>query len=335
MEDGNPNFDKFVSLKTIGKKPKLLGSPKISSSSSSLLQRRRRKRVLTNLSVSTTKDNSSDEEITPCYDLNQHYDIVKTLGLGTYALVQLGEDKDTGALVAIKRSRGDNSCNLLKNEYQILKKVSSSKIIKALSYHENYSKKESYLIMEYFEGKSLDKFIEEKGVLSEKEARFIFDQILSAVDIMHTLGIAHRDIKPENILINEDLEIKLIDFNISKLFKSKSAQDYNPRFRSIFYTQISSPLYAAPEIKNSVGYTESVDIWGLGIVLFTLLCGTLQAQELDSNTEEKVHNLHSIINLKIEESKCNDFLLSLLSESPEDRPTISECLSSSWAREDS
>mmetsp|Transcript_39475 Transcript_39475/g.39025 ORF Transcript_39475/g.39025 Transcript_39475/m.39025 type:complete len:203 (-) Transcript_39475:57-665(-) len=202
--------------------------------------------------------------------------------------------------------------------------MSSNKVIKAISYHENESKNESYLIMEYFEGKSLNEFIDQKGVLNEKENRFIFSQILSAVHTLHELGIAHRDIKPENILINEDLKVKLIDFNISKLFKPKSAQDFNPKFKSTFYTQISSPLYAAPELQNSVGYTESVDIWGLGIVLFTLLCGTLQTQELSNDVEEKLHNLHSIINLKIEESKCNEFLLSLLSEFPEDRPTISE-----------
>jgi serine/threonine protein kinase len=87
---------------------------------------------------------------------------------------------------------------------------------------------------------------------------------------LHKLGIAHRDIKPQNILINGKFEVKLIDFNISK--KGKDSEN-SSKFTKRFMTQVSSPLFAAPEIYSPDCYSESVDIWGLGIVFITMIFG--------------------------------------------------------------
>eukprot|EP00345_Euplotes_harpa_P008497 CAMPEP_0168340302 /NCGR_PEP_ID=MMETSP0213-20121227/13987_1 /TAXON_ID=151035 /ORGANISM="Euplotes harpa, Strain FSP1.4" /LENGTH=114 /DNA_ID=CAMNT_0008346521 /DNA_START=451 /DNA_END=792 /DNA_ORIENTATION=+ len=114
--------------------------------------------------------------------------------------------------------------------------------------------------MEYFEGSNLDEYVSENGAMSEADARLIIKQLLNSLLYLHELGIAHRDIKPENILINQQKEIKVIDFNISKS-KKADIEDGERKFTSIFYTQISSPLYCAPELKNNIGYTESIDIW--------------------------------------------------------------------------
>jgi serine/threonine protein kinase len=110
---------------------------------------------------------------------------------------------------------------MLQKEYNLLKRLADDNIIKVYDFTEDASKNEAYLIMEYFAGINLDEYIEENGVLTEKESAIVLYQILSSVQYLHELGIAHRDIKPENILINEDKEIKLIDFNISKARNSE------------------------------------------------------------------------------------------------------------------
>ncbi|CAI2358910.1 unnamed protein product [Moneuplotes crassus] len=333
MESRENLSEKSVSSKTISHNIDLLSMSKKSVSSTSLRKRVARRRQFSSLSVSTNKEDSSDEGSSPSYDLKKNYNIIKSLGCGTYALVQLAEEKGTGRQVAIKISRGINSRDLLKSEYDILSKVSHERIIKPLSFQENSAKKESYLIMEYFEGQNLNEFIEENGVLGQTDARLIFNQLLSAVEALHSARIAHRDIKPENILVNKDLQIKLVDFNISKVYKPLK-EDEKTKFSSIFYTHISTPLYAAPELRTSIGYTESIDIWGLGIVLLSMLCGTLQDEKLPSGTAERMLSLQGVISLKIEESKCSEFLLSLLSEDPEERPIASECRLSSWMSEE-
>jgi serine/threonine protein kinase len=138
------------------------------------------------------------------------------------------------------------------------------------------------MIMEYFEGQTLEDFIQKNGPLETNHAIEVFTQIAKSIEGLHELGIAHRDIKPENILINENMEIKLIDFNISKACASHEPFNTESlkRFRSVYHSQVSSPLYCAPELKNSLSYTESIDIWGLGVLLFTMLLGNFKSFEL-------------------------------------------------------
>lgn len=138
--------------------------------------------------------------------------------------------------------------------------------------------------MEYFEGKPLDSFVEEHGPLSEKQALKCIKSLADCVDRLHSLGIAHRDIKPQNLLINHEFEIKLVDFNISKKGKDSETQG---KFSKRFMTQVSSPLFAAPEILSPDFYTESVDIWGIGIILVTMLFGMQIFEHTDNLNNEK------------------------------------------------
>jgi serine/threonine protein kinase len=150
--------------------------------------------------------------------------------------------------------------------------------------------------MEYFEGKPLDSFVEEHGPLSEKQALKCIKSLADCVDRLHSLGIAHRDIKPQNLLINHEFEIKLVDFNISKKGKDSETQG---KFSKRFMTQVSSPLFAAPEILSPDFYTESVDIWGIGIILVTMLFGMriFEAATKLSNKEK-----HSQFIMSLEEN---------------------------------
>jgi serine/threonine-protein kinase GIN4 len=138
--------------------------------------------------------------------------------------------------------------------------------------------------MEYFKGDQLCSFIQNNGPLSESRALKCIKSLVECVDKLHLLGIAHRDIKPQNVLINHEFELKLIDFNISKKGKNNTL---SCKFSKRFMTQVSSPLFAAPEILSPDFYTESVDIWGIGIILVTMLFGMQIFEHTDNLNNEK------------------------------------------------
>jgi serine/threonine protein kinase len=124
-----------------------------------------------------------------------------------------------------------------------------------------------YIVMEYLSGGPLLSYFKEKKYkLKEERVRDIAHQIATSLFYLKSFGIAHRDMKPDNIMMadnNEDSEIKLIDFGLSKIIGPKE------RSKDPFGTI----PYAAPEIILRKPYSHSVDIWSLGVTVFFLLTG--------------------------------------------------------------
>ena len=123
--------------------------------------------------------------------------------------------------------------------------------------------------MEYVKGQELFQYILTKKKLSEDEACFYFQQIISGIEYLHKLKIAHRDIKSENILIEQNTNtIKIIDFGFSNTYGDKD--------KEILVTACGSPFYAPPEMLRGESYKGgAVDIWIVGFVLFYMICGYL------------------------------------------------------------
>ncbi|GAA54702.1 maternal embryonic leucine zipper kinase [Clonorchis sinensis] len=123
-----------------------------------------------------------------------------------------------------------------------------------------------YLVVEYLPGGELFDYIIQKGHLSEVEARVIFRQIVSAIGYMHSKGFAHRDLKPENILLDNDQNIRIIDFGLC----AKNT------LNTMLNTFCGSFAYAAPEVLANRDYCgNAADLWSLGVILYALLCGCL------------------------------------------------------------
>jgi len=217
-------------------------------------------------------------------NLSERFEILETLGVGTYSYVKHAFDTEKNIHVAIKTCIRSTAREMLRSEYNILKDLDHPNIIKVHEIIENEVKNETYMIMEYFEGKTISKYAQENKDLSMEDSKLIVRQVLESLCELHFANYAHRDIKPDNVLINGDKLIKVIDFNISKATLRRKSESDAPakKFKSIFLTQISSPLYCAPELKLGSGYTESVDIWGAGIIMFTLLIGDMKSLNLKS-----------------------------------------------------
>jgi hypothetical protein len=124
-----------------------------------------------------------------------------------------------------------------------------------------------FLVMEFVEGQSLQKILDERGALPVDEALVLADQLLAALELTFANQIVHRDIKPDNILVDGQGVAKLADLGLAKQVGS-----------DLQLTQtgmvMGSPYYIAPEqASDTKNAGPLVDIYSSGCVLFHLLAG--------------------------------------------------------------
>uniref|UniRef100_A0A0N5C9Q1 Protein kinase domain-containing protein n=1 Tax=Strongyloides papillosus TaxID=174720 RepID=A0A0N5C9Q1_STREA len=210
-------------------------------------------------------------------DIKHRFEITKKLGSGTYGKVSLAYDHKTEREVAvklIKKSAIENKADLIRirREIRIMSALQHPNIIQIYEVFENKDK--IILVMEYACGGELYDYVSKHGSLQEHEARRIFRQITSAVLYCHKHKVAHRDLKLENILLDTDNNAKIADFGLSNYFDDKR----------LLTTFCGSPLYASPEIINGTPYKgPEVDCWSLGILLYTLVYGSMPFDGRDFN----------------------------------------------------
>ncbi|XP_068607246.1 maternal embryonic leucine zipper kinase [Brachionichthys hirsutus] len=202
-------------------------------------------------------------------ELYKYYEVYETIGSGGFAKVKLGRHILTGENVAIKimnkKDLGDDLPRV-KVEIEAMKNLSHQHVCRL--YHVIETATQIFMVLEYCVGGELFDYIITKDRLSEEETRVFFRQIVSAMAYVHSQGYAHRDLKPENLLIDEDHNMKLIDFGLCA--KPKGGLTYE------LMTCCGSPAYAAPELIQGKAYIGSeADVWSMGVLLFALLCGYL------------------------------------------------------------
>ncbi|KAL7867659.1 hypothetical protein SRHO_G00090430 [Serrasalmus rhombeus] len=203
------------------------------------------------------------------HNLKHRYELLETLGRGTYGKVKKAIERHSGREVAIKSIRkekikDEQDMVHIRREIEIMSSLRHPHIISIYEVFENKDK--IVIVMEYASKGELYDYISERRRLTERETRHFFRQIVSAVHYCHKNGVVHRDLKLENVLLDENCNIKIADFGLSNLYhKDKLLQTF-----------CGSPLYASPEIVNGRPYRgPEVDSWALGVLLYTLVYGTM------------------------------------------------------------
>jgi len=179
------------------------------------------------------------------------------------------------------------------------------------------------IIMEFIKGGELFDKIIELEYYSEKDAAALVKQICQAVSFCHSKNIVHRDIKPENLMFADEHSsiLKLIDFGVSAILRNDGDK---------LYDKVGTKTYMAPEIVKNVGYDKQCDVYGIGVIMYILLCGYPPFDEDEG-----------IVELDFPSPDWDDIseaaikiIKNLLSDNPDDRLTVEQLLALNWVNGD-
>ncbi|KAH1026767.1 RAC serine/threonine-protein kinase [Dendroctonus ponderosae] len=197
------------------------------------------------------------------------FEFLKVLGKGTFGKVILCREKATSKLYAIK---------ILKKEVIIQKDEvahtqTENRVLRTTNHPFLTSLKYSFqtndrlcFVMEYVNGGELFFHLSREKVFSEERTRFYGAEIISALGYLHSQGIIYRDLKLENLLLDKDGHIKITDFGLCK-------EDIT--YGRTTKTFCGTPEYLAPEVLEDNDYGRAVDWWGIGVVMYEMMCGRL------------------------------------------------------------
>ncbi|XP_038079213.1 MAP/microtubule affinity-regulating kinase 3-like isoform X3 [Patiria miniata] len=251
------------------------------------------------------------------------YRLIKTIGKGNFAKVKLAKHIPTGKEVAIKiidkTQLNPSSLQKVYREVRIMKLVDHPNIVKLFEVIE--TEKTLYLVMEFASGGEVFDYLVAHGRMKEKEARAKFRQIVSAVQYCHQKRVVHRDLKAENLLLDKDLNIKIADFGFSNEFTPGSKLD----------TFCGSPPYAAPELFQGKKYDgPEVDVWSLGVILYTLVSGSLpfDGQNLKELRERVLRGKYRIPFYM--STDCENLLKRFLMLNPAKRANLETIMKDKW-----
>ncbi|KTW30751.1 hypothetical protein T552_00463 [Pneumocystis carinii B80] len=268
----------------------------------------------------------------PNYTKKRNYRFGKTLGAGTYGIVKEAIHNEYGrvAVKIIDKQSVKGHESMVYQEMEILKRLDHPHIVTFKEWFESNSK--FYIVTELATGGELFDRICEYGKFSEKDAVVIIKEILDALSYIHDNQIVHRDLKPENLLYltpDHDSPLVLTDFGIAR----------NVEENQVLLTLAGSYGYAAPEILSRRGHGKSCDIWSLGVITYTLLCGYLPFRSRDKDDLiQETFSANIVFHQKYWKNiseDAKDFIVTLLKINPSERPTAKDALKHKWLTGDS
>jgi len=230
----------------------------------------------------------------------------------------------------IKKPKEFGLSRMIKNELSILKTLNHPNIIHFISELETPTN--VYLITELVSGGDLYDAIARCTDFSEREIRLMTKKLASALAYLHGMNIVHRDVKTKNVLVEIDSDghvsnLKLADFNLS--------QEVIKRL----YVECGTPMYMAPEMFTHKGYDVKIDVWAVGVILYSLLCGFPPfGSENDCRTE--MHNKISIGTYGFPKpywdhvsEEAKDLVCSMLQFNPSLRLSAEDVLGHPWCND--
>jgi len=236
----------------------------------------------------------STEHLEIGYKIGTHYEIQEVLGQGGFGIVYLVKDKhQLDKTLVVKelfskefsfRNRDSNTVsnktkaqNIFKKikegiirEVNILSKIRNPNVVEAYGHLEENNT--TYSIMEYIDGIDLGKYLKDRGVFDEDEAKNLLRQLINGLKEIHNQNIIHRDIKPNNIMRTPNGIYKMIDFSTNKKYSDDNITAI---------TGFTNHIFTSPELQETRAVIGKFsDIYSIGMTLLRVL-----------STEEKLPNL--------------------------------------------
>lgn len=300
------------------------------------------------------------------------YQLIAKIGEGAFSKVFKGINLTTQEEVAVKvikkqtltMTQEDKHTKSTTKLEQVLKEVTLHKmitslqcpnIVKFIEFKETSSF--YYIIQELLTGGEIFNSIVKYTYFSEDLSRHVIKQLGNAVRALHSMGIVHRDIKPENLLFEP---IEYIPNDKPRLRKSDDPMTkmdeglFQPNIggggigivkltdfglsKQIYQTNTKTPCgtvgYTAPEVVKDEKYSMEVDMWGVGCVLYTMLCGfpPFYDDKIDTLTEKISRGEYTFLQpwwdeISVGAKTC---VAKLLEVNPEKRYTIEQFMSDPW-----
>lgn len=296
-------------------------------------------------------------------ELPLRYRLTEKLGDGAFSTVFKAHDRQTNSAVAVKvidkRAALRQQIEQVLKEISIMRRVRHPNVVRLVDFKDTPSY--CFLVMEHVAGGELFNQIIHLTYLSEPLARHVIVQVARAVQYLHDeVGVVHRDIKPENLLFepvaveprdaaerlaarrasDDDTKrdegrfcpgsggggigtVKLADFGLSKVLWDRLTQ-----------TPCGTAGYTAPEIMADQTYDKGVDVWLLGCVLYTLLCGFPPFYDSDPRKLARriVKCDYCFLAPWWDEvlQEAKDLVLHLLTKDPAERYTIEQMMAHPW-----
>ena len=211
------------------------------------------------------------------------------------------------------------------NEIKIHKNIHHENIVNFEHYFED--RNNVYILIELCHNQTLHDLLKKRKTLTELEVQYYIFQLIKALQYLHNLKIIHRDLKLANLFLTEDMKLKLGDFGLATIIEFDGE-----RKRSLCGT----PNYLAPEILDGKkGYSFEVDIWSIGVIVYTLLIGKLpfEAKKVTKTSELykriRLKNYSFPQNAKIS-SPAKELIENILVLEPHKRPSLEDILKSDF-----
>ncbi|KAI7850398.1 kinase-like domain-containing protein [Circinella umbellata] len=211
---------------------------------------------------------------------NLYTNVIKSIGVGSYADVRLVQSKTTFQMLAIKtfRKRTKNNniterkfMKQITSEYCIASSLNHPNIIKTFDLGKDLTLNRYFIVMEYCPDGDLCTAISHGLLRSMDELHCYFKQLLQGLVYLHdTMGIAHRDIKPENLLLSGHL-LKITDFGVADVMRDA----WQTKKRKS-HDLCGTTSYVAPELYTHDAYRgDKADMWSVGIVYYVMRRGEM------------------------------------------------------------
>jgi serine/threonine protein kinase len=241
-------------------------------------------------------DNTSSV-VKPVETMYEGYEILEQLPAGGQAIVYKATQKATKRIVALKVLLQGPQASA-RAQYRFEREVDLAASLKHSNivtiYDSGITRGQYYFAMEYIDGKSLDKFVQDEK-LSLRQTMELFNKVCSAVAYAHQRGVMHRDLKPGNILVDANGEPHILDFGLAKLVDSSLEDNQDRVMTSMPGKLIGTLAFMSPEQASCQPSAIDVrsDVYSIGVILYRILTNDFP-YDLQGSTLAILRNIQEV-----------------------------------------